>query len=157
MVTINSTSRLFSIKTKIILTQTDTTVGFLSQNTVKLQEIKNRNSGKPFIIVYKTFKALKQNGLRIPNSQKASFRRAKKTTYIVKNQAFRVALDTLDSKLLTSVTWNYSTSANESGKMFERTFCEQKADIIVEDKSTLYEGMASSLYKINNCVTKRLR
>jgi len=157
MVKLNSASRLFSINKNILLTQTDTTVGFLSQDTTKLCDIKSRTSTKPFIKVYKTFKALKQDHKRVPNRQKNRVRRLKKTTFIVKNFAFRVADDVMSSSCLRQNEWNYSTSANESGKSFSRSFCEQKADIIIEDKKTLFEGQASKLYKINNKKIKRLR
>ena len=157
MVSSNSTSRLSRIKKSIILTQTDTTVGFLSQDANKLREIKLRKSNKPFIKVFQSFKALKNNNIRIPNRRKKIFRRAKKTTFIVKNQAFRVAPYSLDSQLLRNLEWSYSTSANESGQQYERSFCEQKADIIIEDKRGLFEGEASKLYKINNRIIKRLR
>jgi len=141
----------------VILTQTDTTVGFLSQDSLKLQEIKSRNSLKPFIKVYSNIKAFKENGNRVPNSKKSLIRRSKKTTFIVKNRAFRIANNNLNSSLLRASKWNYSTSANESGKNFDREFCESKADIIIEDKDSLYEGNPSSLYKINSKKTERLR
>lgn len=156
MVKINGNSRLLSINAKVVLTQTDTTVGFLSQNETKLQTIKSRNSSKPFIKVYKSLKALKQDKKRVPNTKKNLLRRSKKTTFIVKNLAFRVAPYSLNSSLL-GAKWNYSTSANEAGKNFDRNFCEEKADIIVEDKNSLHEGVSSSLYKINNKKLKRLR
>ena len=157
MVKINSNPRLLSINTKVVLTQTDTTVGFLSQDEAKLQTIKDRNSSKPFIKVYKNFKALSSDRRRVPNSKKNLLRRAKKTTFIVKNSAFRIVEDFMNSSQLRSINWNYSTSANEGGKNFKRDFCEEKADIIIEDKNSLFEGSSSSLYKINNKKVKRLR
>jgi len=157
MVKINSNPRLLSINTKVVLTQTDTTVGFLSQNESKLQSIKSRNSSKPFIKVYKNFKTLKEHAIRVPNAQKRRVRASRKTTFIVKCMAFRVSGDSLESSLLRNIQWNYSTSANESGKNFDRNFCEEKTDIIIEDKSLLYEGSSSSLYKINNKKIERLR
>jgi len=157
MVKFNSASRLFSINKNILLTQTDTTVGFLSQDAAKLCDIKSRTSTKPFIKVYKTFKALKQDHKRVPNRQKNRVRRLKKTTFIVKNFAFRVSDDVMSSSYLRQNEWSFSTSANQSGKKFSRSFCEQKADIIIEDKKTLFEGQASKLYKINNKKIKRLR
>ncbi|ADN09528.1 hypothetical protein [Sulfurimonas autotrophica] len=157
MVKFNSTSRLSNIDTKVILTQTDTTVGFLSQDALKLCDIKSRQPSKPFIKVYKNFKALKQDKKRVPNAQKNLVRRLKKTTFIVKNFSFRVANDSSHSSFLREIQWKYSTSANESGKNFSRIFCEEKADIIVEDKNKLFEGKASKLYKINNKKIKRLR
>ncbi len=154
---VNSTSRLFSLETKVLLIQTDTTVGFLSQDEARLQAIKERPSTKPFIIVYKSFKALKEAKHRVPSQRKNQIRRAKKTTFIVKNRSFRVACDTLHSKLLTDISWNYSTSANETSKHFDREFCEEKTDIIIEDKNSIYEGQSSKLYKINNIKKVRLR
>ena len=157
MVNINSTSRLSRIKQKVILTQTDTTVGFLSQNGTKLAHIKSRSSTKPFIKVYRDFKTLQEDGIRIPNRQKKRLRRAKKSSFIINNNSFRVAPFSLHSSILRVFTWSYSTSANESGKNYARLFCEEKADIIVEDKMGLYESDASKLYKINNSKTVRLR
>ena len=157
MVNFDSTSRLSSIKQKIILTQTDTTVGFLSQNGTKLAHIKSRSASKPFIKVYADFKALHKDSLRIPNRQKNRVRRAKKSSFIVNNNSFRVAPLPLESAILRSLQWSYSTSANESGKNYARDFCEEKADIIIQDKMGLYENSASKLYKINNSKTVRLR
>ncbi|HIP55114.1 MAG TPA: hypothetical protein EYH11_06545 [Sulfurimonas autotrophica] len=157
MVKRNGTPRLFDIKTNILLAQTDTTVGFLSQDATKLSAIKARPNTKPFIVVYKNFQILKNNQKRVPNRQKNRIRRAKKTTFIVKNFAFRVADDVVNSSYLRKNSWTYSTSANESGKKFSRAFCEQKADIIIEDNKALFEGKASKLYKLNNKKIKRLR
>jgi len=157
MVKINSNPRLLSISTKVVLTQTDTTVGFISQNQTRLSDIKERPTSKPFIKVYKDFTTLKQDNKRIPNTQKSRVRRSKKTTFIVNELAFRVAKDRLNSSVLRQSRWNYSTSANETTKNFNRNFCEEKTDIIIEDKSSLHEVNSSSLYKINNKKTKRLR
>lgn len=154
---INSDTRFSTKIVNTILTQTDTTVGFLSQDSLKLQEIKSRLSSKPFIKVYSNLKAFKEEGNRVPNSTKSRIRRSKKTTYIIKNRAFRIAESTLNSSVLRANRWNYSTSANESGKNFSREFCESKADIIIEDKNSLYEGKASSLYRINSRSMEKLR
>ena len=157
MVKRNSTARLSSITSQVILVQTDTTVGFLSQNREKLQSIKSRPANKAFIKVFKNFKALKEDYKRIPNKYKNRVRRSSQTTFIVNNISFRVAKDTLSSSMLTNVTWNYSTSANESGEKFCRDFCEKKADIIIEDQKGLHEGNPSRLYKINSTKIRRLR
>jgi len=157
MVKINSTSRLFSIDTQVILAQTDTTVGFLSQDAQKLYEVKSRDTSKPFIKVYQRFKDLQSHKLRIPSSFKSRVRRSTKTTFIVKDSAFRVVASHLNSSILRNLRWNHSTSANESGKSFQRDFCEQKADIIIEDKNSFKESSSSSLFKINKKKIKRLR
>lgn len=140
-----------------ILTQTDTTVGFLSQNAEKLYEIKSRETHKPFIKVYSNFQIFVACGNRVPNNFKSTIRRSKKTTFIVKNKAFRVAKSMLDSNIMKNSTWHFSTSANEAGKNFDREFCEHKADIIIENKERLTEQSSSSLYKLNNIKRKKIR
>jgi len=142
---------------KVILTQTDTTVGFISQDEQRLKELKSRSSKKPFIKVFRDFKSLKDAHIRVPNRFKNHIRRAKKTTFVVKNQAFRVATSPLNSQMLRDFTWHYSTSANESKKDFCRSFCEQKADIIIEDRFGLHQNSSSYLYKINQLKQKRIR
>ncbi len=141
----------------VILTQTDTTVGFLSQNEKKLYEIKSRKTTKPFIKVYKNLKSFCDDGTRVPLSQRLLVRRSKKTTFIIKNRAFRVAPIKLNSQILRDFDWYFSTSANQSGQNFSREFCEQKADIIIEDNQGLQEKNSSSLIKINNFKRRKLR
>ena len=157
MVRFKSTTRLSSLDVPVILTQTDTTVGFLSQNSQKLYEIKSRKSTKPFIKVYKNFKSFLTDGNRVPLSQKNFVRRSKKTTFIVKNRAFRVAKINLDSQIIRDTTWHYSTSANKSKESFNREFCETKADIIIEDNNGLIESSSSSLIKINEVKRRKIR
>lgn len=157
MVKCSSTARFSSLKVSVILTQTDTTVGFVSQNKDKLYKIKSRQNTKPFLKVYSSFKNLFEVGNRIPQKQKNYVRRSKKTTFIVKNRAFRVAKNSLNSNILRNSTWHFSTSANEANKRFDREFCENKADIIIEDKNGLYEDSSSSLIKISNSKRKKIR
>lgn len=157
MVIIKSAARFSSIEMPVILTQTDTTVGFLSQNAQKLYEIKSRPQAKPFIKVYKDFKSFKQDGGRVSSGRKNLVRRSKKTTFIINNFSFRVAEIKLDSQILQKTPWFYSTSANKSAERFNRDFCESKADIIVEDINSLVEKDSSSLIKINSTKRRKLR
>ena len=152
MVRCKSTSRLPSV----VLTQTDTTVGFLSQDADALYEIKSRSTKKQFIKVYSDFKTFNST-CRVPSSQKNLIRRSKKTTFIVKNRAFRIAKSSLNSQILRDSTCSYSTSANKSNESFSREFCESKADIIIEDKNSLYETTSSSLIKLNERTKRKLR
>ncbi len=156
MVKSKSTSRLFSIS-PIILTQTDTTVGFVSQDANKLFSIKSRDSSKTFIIVYSSLSHFLNDNNRVPFKRRNLVRRSKKISFIIKNKAFRIAKTTLDSKILKNLKWNYSTSANQSGKKFDLKFCEHKTDIIIQDKNGLHENSSSSLFKINNTTQVRLR
>ena len=77
----------------IYLAQTDTTVGFLSQDLKKLNAIKNRPLNQPCLICVSKFRNL-QNFSRIPKKYKNLIRRSKKTTFIYPNsQAIRVVKD----------------------------------------------------------------
>jgi len=157
MVKHESTARFSSVNMPVILAQTDTTVGFLSQNSQKLYRIKSRSNIKPFIKVYKDFKSFLIEGNRVAKSRRKLVRRSKKTTFIVKNRAFRVAQHSSNSQILRDTSWYYSTSANKSQETFNREFCETKADIIVEDINGLVEKDSSALMKINTMKRKKIR
>ncbi|MBL0708002.1 MAG: hypothetical protein JJW00_03050 [Sulfurimonas sp.] len=157
MVKLDSTSRLSRLKKRVVLSQSDTTVGFSSQDAPRLQEIKKRGSSKPFIKIYKSLKSLKRLGPRVPQKFKNSLRRAEKSSFIVKNIAFRIINNSLDSKVLRDISWYYSTSANKTGGNFNRNFCEEKTDIIIENKDGLKELSSSSLYKINLIKKEKIR
>ena len=142
---------------KIYLVQTDTTVGFLSQNAKKLAYIKKRDPNKPFLISVDSFRLLKDFA-RVPNRYKNLVRRAKKTTFIYPNKkAIRVVKDEKHLKFLKRFGWMYSTSANESGKRFEKEFAYKMADVIVEDERGFFEGDPSRLIKIGKRAKKLLR
>ncbi|MBN2781898.1 MAG: hypothetical protein JXQ66_01510 [Campylobacterales bacterium] len=157
MVKCESFTRFSSLENLVILTQTDTTVGFLSKDDEKLYNAKKRQQSKQFLKVYKDFKSFTLLANRVPQTQKNLIRRSKKTTFIVKNKAFRVAKTTLNSKILDNLDWTYSTSANESSKSFDRDFCEERADIVIEDATRLRELQSSKLIKLNHKKIKRLR
>jgi len=140
-----------------ILLQTDTTVGFLSQESETLFEIKSRQQIKPFLKLYSSFRSFKADCNRVPTSQKKLVRRSKKTTFVVKNRAFRVVKLSLNSQIIRDFSWQYSTSANESGKKFDYKFCEEKSDIIIEDKRGLTEQNSSTILKINSKKIGKLR
>jgi len=141
----------------VILAQTDTTVGFLSQNQQKLYEIKSRETSKPFLKVYPNFKSLLVSKNRVPNNFKRLVRHSKKTTFIIKQNAFRVAKNHLNSQILRDSLWLYSTSANKTGENFDREFCQNSADIIIEDINGLVENSPSNLLKINRIKKRKLR
>ncbi|WP_324171020.1 hypothetical protein [Sulfurimonas sp.] len=153
----NRTSRLSRLSEKVILYQSDTTVGFSSQDAKKLQKIKSRDPSKAFIKIFKDLKTLNMLGLRVPYKYKNTLRRSKKSSFVVKNIAFRVVNNPINSQTLRDIPWHYSTSANESGKNFNLDFCEEKADIIIQNKDGLRELNSSSLYKLNHTKRKKIR
>ena len=142
---------------KIYLTQTDTTVGFLSKDYKKLNKIKNRPINKKVLMEVDSLDTLK-NFVRVPNKFKKQVRRAKKTTFIYpKGESFRVVKDEKHLEFLKKFKWMYSTSANLSGEKFNKKWSFKKADVIVESKEGFFEGIPSKIYKINNLKIKKIR
>jgi len=141
----------------VYLVQTDTTVGFLSQNSKKLANSKQRDQTQAFIKCVDSLKTL-QEFTRVPKKYKNLVRRSSRTTIIYpNNQAIRVVQDFEHIKFLHKLKWAYSSSANLTKKNYDENYAKQKADIIVEDKRGLFEGKASVMIKINNASTRRLR
>jgi tRNA A37 threonylcarbamoyladenosine synthetase subunit TsaC/SUA5/YrdC len=141
---------------KIFLAQTDTTVGFLSQDALRLEEIKMRSGNKPFLKVYSELKNLRRD-IRIPTLHKRRVRHARKTTFVVKNQAFRYVSDPEHTRLIQPYGWLYSTSANESGKGYDSAFCHAVSDVIIEDYRGLSEKSASKIFLLTSTRLKQLR
>jgi tRNA A37 threonylcarbamoyladenosine synthetase subunit TsaC/SUA5/YrdC len=144
-------------KDKIYLVQTDTTVGFLSQDKKKLNKIKNRPLNTPVLREVESLDTLK-SFVRVPDKFKKLVRRAKKTTFIYPNkESFRVVRDEKHLEFLKKFLWMYSTSANMHGKKFDETWAKEKADIVVEDKRGFFEGEASKIIKLGKTKCKKLR
>ncbi len=142
---------------RVYLAQTDTTVGFLSQDAKKLALIKKRDPKKPFLISVDSFARLK-TFVRVPNRFKNSVRKAKKTTFVYpNNKALRVVQNSPHLLFLQKFGWMYSTSANESGKHFDEDFAWRVADVIVEDARGFFEGEPSRLIKLGREKFKKLR
>jgi len=142
---------------RVILAQTDTTVGFLSQDSLKLAQIKERPLNKPFIRSFDSLSSYRAAGGRVPHRFKKKLRQAKATSFVINNQAVRIVADGEHHRLLKKYGWLYSTSANAKGCSFDRTFAEAHADIVVEDNRGLFEGEASSIYRLNHKKIRRLR
>jgi tRNA A37 threonylcarbamoyladenosine synthetase subunit TsaC/SUA5/YrdC len=142
---------------KIYLAQTDTTVGFLSQNKEKLNSLKNRPLNQPILREVDSLETLK-SFVRAPKMHKKRVRRSKKTTFIFPNgESFRVVKDNKHLEFLKKFKWMYSTSANLHGKSFNEEWAKEAADVIVEDKRGFFEGKASNIYKLSKTKIKKLR
>jgi len=142
---------------KVFLVQTDTTVGFLSQNAMQLAQIKKRSNEKPFVQVCASFKTLKKLA-RVPNRYKNRIRRGKKETFVyTNNKAIRVVKDREHARFVKPFEWFYSTSANENSLSYEKEFAQVKSDIIMETSKGLFEGESSSIYRLSKTKITRLR
>ena len=141
------------MQSKIFLTNTDTTIGFLSQCKSALDRAKRRAPNKEYIQALPSFKALQK---RIPKNFRARVRRSKKATYILsKNYSFRINKDTRHNLLLNRLTYTYTSSANQSNKDYEESYAKEQSDIIIYP--LLPPQNPSTIFKINSVSIKKLR
>lgn len=140
---------------KVFLTQTDTTIGFVSQNAERLTEIKQRPPHKHYITAVNSLETL-NTFTRIPKRHKKHVRRANKTTFILPNgHSYRVVKESHHLLLLDRLKWAYTTSANLSGKVYDETFAKDAADIVIKPLNQI--SKASKIIKLGNTNLKRIR
>ena len=138
---------------KLFLTNTDTTIGFISKSKEALDIAKNRPNDKKYIQAIPYLKTIKK---RIPNLHKKRVRKAKKTTFIIdKNYSFRIIKDKNHNLLLNRLKEAYTSSANESGKEYNYNYASSKADIIVYPLNKI--SMPSQILKLGKTKLKRIR
>ena len=143
------------LKNKVFLTQTDTTIGFVSQDADKLTQIKQRPPHKYYIKAVNSLQTLK-TFTRVPQNHKNRVRRANKTTFIMINgQSYRVIQDKHHLLLLDRLKWAYTTSANLSDQPYDETFTKKVADVIVEPLNQ--NNLSSTIYKLGKYNIKRIR
>ncbi len=142
---------------RVYLAQTDTTVGFLSQDGARLAAIKGRPPSKPFLIAVASLAQL-QAFARVPASHRRRVRRARRTTFVYPNgKALRYVGEGEHQRFLRKFGWMYSTSANPSGKSFDESWARKSADIVVEDRRGFYEGRPSRIVKLGKAKMRKLR
>lgn len=143
------------LESKVFLTQTDTTIGFVSQDADKLTQIKQRPPHKHYIKAVNSLQTLK-TFTRVPKKHKNRVRRSKKTTFIMRNgQSYRIIQDKHHLILLNRLKWAYTTSANLSDQPYDEDFTRESADVIIEPlKQT---NLSSSIYKLGKHTMKRIR
>ena len=143
------------MKNLVFLTQTDTTIGFVSQNPDKLTQLKQRPPHKHYIKAVNSLQTL-QTFTRVPNRHKNRVRRAKKTTFIMPNtHSYRVVQDKHHLLLLNRLTWAYTTSANLSNQNYDEKFAKEVADVIIEPLNQSQK--ASQIVKLGKHSLKRIR
>lgn len=153
-----SPSGLFGLRLKmpIFLAQTDTTVGFLSQDAKSLASLKERDEGKPFLKVCVSFFLL-QTSLRVPLKYRSWVRHAQKTTFVIQDQAIRYVNDPHHAPLIAPYGWLYSTSANKSGEGYDPQFCRTHADRIIEDSRGFFTTSPSKIIRLTSTQFQKLR
>ncbi len=143
------------LKEKVFLTQTDTTIGFVSQNADKLTNIKQRPPHKHYIKAVNALVTLK-TFTRVPSSHKNRVRRSTKTTFILPDgHSYRLIQDKHHLLLLDRLKWAYTTSANLSGHEYDEHFAKEMTDVIIEPLQ--HTKQASNIYKLGKQTLKRIR
>ena len=143
------------LKDKVFLTQTDTTIGFVSQNAGKLTTIKQRPPHKHYIKAVNSLATL-QSFTRVPSLHKNRVRRSRKTTFILPDgHSYRLIQDQHHLLLLNRLKWAYTTSANLSDHAYDEKFAKEMADVIIEPLKQ--NKQASNIYKLGKQTIKRIR
>lgn len=142
----------------VYLVQTDTTVGFSSSDNEKLAVIKKRPKSQKILRTVDSFKSLKEN-TRVPNNHKKRVRKSKNSTYIYPNgESFRVINRSNHFyDFIKKFNILYSSSANETKKVFDKEYAFSVSDIVVLQKDGFNESTPSSLYKLSKKRFKKLR
>ena len=142
----------------VYLVQTDTTVGFSSSSDERLSEVKQRPKSKKILHTVDSFKTLKEH-TRIPKKFRKQVRKATRTTFIYPNlKSFRV-VNKEDNfyDFIHKFNILYSTSANLTGKNFQKEFAHNVCDVVVIDKNNFSETTASKIIKLTKTSKKRIR
>lgn len=144
------------MQTNLYLTQTDTTIGFVSQDPKTIDKAKRRKPNKHYIQVVNSLKTLQQFS-RVPNKFKNQVRRAKRTTFIMPNgMSFRVVKETEHNLLLDRLKWVYSSSANLSGAEYDEQYAKDNTEVIVSFPKKK-NGEASKIYKLSQTNIRSIR
>ena len=148
--------RYFKIKIALYLTPTDTTIGFVSQDSSKINIAKKRLPNKHYIRVVNSLKILK-SFTRVPQKYKNKVRRSKQTTFIMPNgYSFRVVRSSKHNILLDRLEYAYSSSANLSGEEYNPKYAKEQAQIIVCQPYT-QNSKASKIYRLGLESIKSIR
>ncbi len=141
----------------VFLTQTDTTIGFVSQSARRLTQIKQRPPHKHYIKALPSLRALK-SFVRVPEKHKNCVRRAKRSTFVFPNgHSYRIVREKQHLSLIQKLGWAYTTSANLSGECFDLKFATDAADVIVKYPTHPEQRSASRIFKLNTNRMKRIR
>ncbi len=141
----------------LYLTQTDTTVGFVSTSIKKLSNAKQRDEKQPFLIAVDRYKKLKQLS-RVPKKYRKMVRNSTKTSFLYpNNKAIRVVKNSNHVEFLKEFDFIYTTSANKNAELFDIEYAKEIAEVIIETKEGLFEATSSGIIKLGKRKIKRLR
>ena len=125
-----------SLDDLLFLTATDTTVGFVSRSSRRLDRAKRRPPSKHYIRVYPSLTAVVRNH-RVPAAHRRRVRLSNRKSFILPDGfSFRIIRDSRHLLLIRRLGWAYSSSANLSGAPYDESYARTAADIVVEPLGT---------------------
>lgn len=141
----------------LYLAQSDTTVGFLSKDSKKLDSAKCRDENKSYILAIDSLALLKKSK-RIPYFFKNYARRAKVTIAFSGGVSYRVIRKKEHLRFIKKFEDGiYTTSANLSGHKFFLEFALNQVDVALFQKGGFFESTPSKILKVGRKNIKRLR
>jgi len=144
-----------SLDRLLFLTDTDTTVGFLSKDPQRLDRAKKRPASKHYITALPSLKELTAR-TRIPRKFRSRIRRSRRESYIFPSgRSYRIVRDARHLLLLRRLKWAYTSSANLSETPFDEAYAREAADVTVEPLGP--PRAPSRIYRLGRRKMRRLR
>ena len=142
---------------RLYLVQTDTTVGLLSRDALRLNRTKRRPEGQKLICAVAGFRELEHH-VRVPKSFRKTVRNAKRTTFAYPGgAALRAVSPSSHLHFLSRFGFLYSTSANPTGSGFDPVWAREVAEIVVERPEGFSPTPPSPIYRLGKKRLRRLR
>ena len=139
----------------LFLSDTDTTVGFISQDTRRIDRAKKRSAAKHYITALPSLKSLTVR-TRIPRTHRRRLRRSRRESYILPSgRSYRIVRDARHLLLLQRLGWAYTSSANLSETPYDEAYARRVADVVVEPLGP--PRTPSRIYRLGRQKMKRLR
>ncbi len=139
----------------LFLTDTDTTVGFLSRDPELLDRAKRRHGEKHYITALPSLRSLRDRA-RVPRPYRRRLRRSRKESYILPSgHSYRIVRDPRHLLLLKRLEWAYTSSANLSGAAYDEEYARRVADVVVEPLGA--PRTPSRIYRLGHRKLRRIR
>ena len=139
----------------LFLSDTDTTVGFISQDARRIDRAKKRPAAKHYITALSSLKSLTIR-TRIPRAHRRRLRRSRRESYILPSgRSYRIIRDARHLLLLKRLEWAYTSSANLSEAPYDEAYARRVADVVVEPLEP--PRTPSRIYRLGRQKMKRLR
>lgn len=144
---------IFVMRDALFLTDTDTTIGFVSKESKAIDRAKSRQKDKKYIEALGSLKHLRK---RVPKQFRRVARRAKKSTFVISQEySFRIVKDKRHNLLMDRLESAFTSSANKSAQEYNFEYAYEHADIIIFPLGV--DSKPSKIFKIGKQKIKKIR